>query len=363
MKVIKEGSVRVDLVGGTLDLQPIALILKDVVTINMATTLKAKVELETIEDRNILEIYSADYQKSYQYHSHDFKDDNFYKDGALSAHFFKEMLFVILLCKSLECTQGIKITLSSGAPTGSGLGGSSAMGITLVQAILAFKNQSMNKNSIMEHVRKIEELMLDRGVAGYQDYFPALYGGVLALRPGILEHNVEQYYTEALASFLETHLVLVYSGQTRNSGINNWNVFKNFFDHNESTNLQSTRKGLVEIAKVSFEAYQYLRKKEYSKILTCIAREGKIREKLFPGIMTEEMKKIDATCRERFSSYQGIKVCGAGGGGCFLLVGVTVQEVESLLSQENMKILTLKIDFPLSDESLHGMKSEKVSSV
>ncbi len=46
MKVTKQGSVRVDLVGGTLDLQPIAMILKDVVTINMATQLKAKVVIE-----------------------------------------------------------------------------------------------------------------------------------------------------------------------------------------------------------------------------------------------------------------------------------------------------------------------------
>ena len=37
-----EGSVRVDLLGGTLDLVPINLILPDVVTLNLATSLKAK---------------------------------------------------------------------------------------------------------------------------------------------------------------------------------------------------------------------------------------------------------------------------------------------------------------------------------
>ena len=39
-----EGSVRVDLLGGTLDLNPINLILPNVVTLNLATSLKAKVK-------------------------------------------------------------------------------------------------------------------------------------------------------------------------------------------------------------------------------------------------------------------------------------------------------------------------------
>ena len=292
MKVKKEGSVRVDLVGGTLDLQPIALILKDVVTINMATGLKAKVEMETLLD-NSFKIFSADYNKEYHYVESDFKEENLYHAGSLSSHFFQEMLFIILLCKSFDLTRGVKISLSSGAPTGSGLGGSSAMGITLVEAILAFTGKSMHRSSIVEHVRKIEELMLDRGVAGYQDYYPALYGGILSLTPGITEHKVEQCYTPELANFIEKNIVLVYSGQTRNSGINNWEVFKNFFDKKNEESAQNTRKGLMEIAKIACQAYLAIKAKDYEKLLFLIAEEGKIRERLFPGIMTQEMKLVD----------------------------------------------------------------------
>ncbi len=73
MKIVKEGSVRVDLVGGTLDLEPIALILKNVITINMATGLKAKVELENTADKK-LHIYSSDYQKEYIYGAEELTD-------------------------------------------------------------------------------------------------------------------------------------------------------------------------------------------------------------------------------------------------------------------------------------------------
>ncbi len=222
------------------------------------------------------------------------------------------------------------------------------MGITLVQALLEWTHRLMDQNSIVEHVRKIEELMLDRGVAGYQDYYPALYGGILSLKPGVLIHTVEQCYSQELAIFLENNLVLVYSGQTRNSGINNWEVFKNFFDQKNESAAISTRKGLIEIAQVAHQAYEALRKKDFSKLLSFIAQEGTIREKLFPGIMTQEMKEMDSQCRKSLKNYKGIKVCGAGGGGCFILVGTNSSEVESIVSKAKMQILPLHIDPPLN---------------
>ena len=49
MQTESTGSVRVDLVGGTLDLPPIHLILDETVTLNLATSLKAKVIFESID--------------------------------------------------------------------------------------------------------------------------------------------------------------------------------------------------------------------------------------------------------------------------------------------------------------------------
>jgi D-glycero-alpha-D-manno-heptose-7-phosphate kinase len=361
MKIIKEGSVRVDLVGGTLDLEPIALILKNVVTINMATSLKAKVELESTND-NTLCIYSSDYQKNYIFDAKELCDENFYANGALSSHFFKEMLFVVLICKSFGITQGIKLTLSSGAPAGSGLGGSSAMGVTLSQALLAFKSKAMNKNQIVQHTRKIEELILDRGVAGYQDYYPALYGGILALRPGIEMHKVEQCYSKEAAEFLEKNCVLVYSGLSRNSGINNWEVFKNFFDHkndtNNDSNVLNTRAGLIKIADIAEKAYFALKSNDFHSLLELICSEGQYREKLFPGIVTSEMKSVDLECRKKFPTYKGMKICGAGGGGCFLLLGVSSEQVSKVISSFEMSILPLKISLPLETDP--GLKVKTV---
>ena len=44
-----EGSVRVDLLGGTLDIVPINQVLRNTITLNLATSLKAKVIVEEID--------------------------------------------------------------------------------------------------------------------------------------------------------------------------------------------------------------------------------------------------------------------------------------------------------------------------
>ena len=71
-----QGSVRVDLLGGTLDLIPINLILPNVVTLNVATSLKAKVKITEI-DFDGVEIVSKDYNSTSRFNSAEFTAENF----------------------------------------------------------------------------------------------------------------------------------------------------------------------------------------------------------------------------------------------------------------------------------------------
>ena len=115
MLVTSEGSVRVDLVGGTLDLEPINLILPNVVTLNVATSLKAKVIIEQVESKGI-EIISSDYDKTYFYEKSEMTDKNLYY-----SQYFEEMSFVMQIISLFSISSGLKVILSSGAPAGSGL--------------------------------------------------------------------------------------------------------------------------------------------------------------------------------------------------------------------------------------------------
>ncbi|MCR9203452.1 MAG: hypothetical protein NXH75_02675, partial [Halobacteriovoraceae bacterium] len=223
MRVETVGSVRVDLLGGTLDLNPINLILDNVVTLNLATSLKAKVIIEDSEKDGV-EIESIDYGNKFYFSKKDFTPER------LQGEHFGPMKFVCQILDHLELKNKVKLVLQSGSPAGAGLGGSSAMGVTLYSAIKKFKGESLDRLQAIKEVNSVEARILDAGPAGYQDYYPALFGGVLALSPSPAGIEVEQLYNEDLKNFLEEHLTLVYSGQTRMSGINNWEVYKKFFD-------------------------------------------------------------------------------------------------------------------------------------
>ena len=336
MQVTKSGSVRVDLVGGTLDLEPINLILPNVVTLNCATSLKAEVKLEAYDSEEIV-IVSEDYDKTYEFQLSEMTDENLY-----SSNHFEEMSFVLQVMALFGKDRGIKVTLKSGAPACSGLGGSSAMGITLYRALCELYGKDVETDEAVLQVKGIESRILNKGMAGYQDYYPALLGGVLCLRgdPGKIIN--EQLYSEELSEFLEERLTLVYSGISRNSGINNWDVYKGFFDNDETI-----RNSMKEIAEVSYKAYQAILKKDWPRLLECIAEEGDLRTDLAPGIVPKEVNFVYNTLKANLL-VDGMKMCGAGGGGCFILIHQADKRMEILdrLDSTTMKVLDFSIDKP-----------------
>lgn len=332
---VTSGSVRVDLLGGTLDLNPINLIIPHVVTLNLATSLKAKVALSEI-DFDGLEIVSKDYQSTERFYSKDINEENFHNG------FFGKLSFVVQIFDLFKLHRGLRVELESGSPPGAGLGGSSAMGVTIFHALCKWTKTPLNKIEAIQKVNGLEGRILDSGPAGYQDYYPALFGGVLALvpKPGMIEVN--QMFDPALKSHLEENLTLVYSGDTRLSGINNWEVYKAFFNKESHVRL-----GLNKIAELSHQAYQAMINKKYTELPKLIAEEGAERKKLFPGIMTPSMLKLE---EELKGKIHGIKVCGAGGGGCFLIAhpNENKAQVEAMVRKHSMTLLTFSVEPPLS---------------
>ncbi len=337
MQVTNKGSVRVDLVGGTLDIEPINLIIKNVITLNVATGLKAQVALSKTEFDGI-EIESKDYNKSYMYSSKDLTDDR-----VLYQREFQEMTFVLQILRLFNINSGVKLELSSGAPAGSGLGGSSAMGVTLYRALCNFTGHNYDRHTAVMRVKAVESRILNQGVAGYQDYFPALTGGVLAIKGIEGEIKVEQLYSDELKAVLEKHLTLIYSGQSRASGINNWEVYKGFFDKKPEV-----VQGLNRIAEISYATYEALKARDWDKMLTLISLEGSEREKLFPGITTEKIRNF-TTELKKDGNVLGLKMCGAGGGGCFILIhrGLDPKVIEARVKAHDMEILPFKVESPL----------------
>lgn len=331
------GSVRVDLLGGTLDIPPLHLILPNVVTLNMATSLKAVVRIKEIEQNKIV-INSLDYDSIVEYMPEDMIDENF------QGEFFGPLKFVTFLIHHFNLKGGYEFELSSGSPPGAGLGGSSTMTGTLFKALCELTGKSFDKEHAIKVARGYESIILNKGPAGYQDYYPAMYGGILALLPNVEGVQVEQLYNEDIKETIEDHTTLIYSGELRNSGINNWEVYKGFFD-----GKKHITEGLLEIASLASKAYLSIKNQQYQELLTLIGQEGATRKKLFPGIVSPSMDSLYNELKEELPDIQ-MKVCGAGGGGCFLLIHGksdkgTVQNAVS--KRPSMKILDYHIEPPL----------------
>lgn len=337
MQVTNSGSVRVDLVGGTLDIEPINLIIKNVITLNVATGLKAQVTL-TKTNFDGVEIHSKDYNKTYKYAAADLTEDR-----VVYSREFAEMSFVLQILRLFNVTSGLKLELSSGAPAGSGLGGSSAMGVTLYKALCSFCGEKYDRETAVLRVKSVESRILNQGMAGYQDYWPALTGGVLAIKGIEGRINVEQLYSSELKEVLEAHLTLISSGQSRASGINNWEVYKAFFDKKPEVVA-----GLTRIAEISHDMYGALKARNWDKMLALIAAEGEEREKLFPGITTEKIRRFTTELKVD-GNVLGLKMCGAGGGGCFILVhkGLDREKIAERVRAHGMEILPFHIEPPL----------------
>jgi len=333
-----KGSVRVDLLGGTIDLSPINLILKDVVTLNLATNLKAKIKIENTKENHV-QFISKDYDNELIVSESDFVNNK------ISAEATGAFEFVVRIVALFKTYKNLKITLESGSPPGSGLGGSSAMGVTLYKGMLEHLEKYEAADSIITKVQAVESQILNKGPAGYQDYYPALFGGILALKASVGGIEVEQLYNDDLKNFLEKSLILVDSKEQRLSGINNWEVYKQFFDKDPDT-----IKGLEEIALLASDALKAIKNKNFEQLLELIKKEGEVRTKLFPGIMTDKISKLFKKIK-KLSPESGIKACGAGGGGCFLILcpdtGDDLLEVKDMITAAGMKILPFKVNRPL----------------
>ena len=191
----------------------------------------------------------------------------------------------------------------------------------------------------------IEASTLRCGPIGYQDYYPALYGGIIALRASFDNIITKQLFSLPLKKVLEKNITLVYSNETRNSGINNWEIYKKFFD-----NDSFIKNGLKNISNISLETFKAISNNQFNDILNLIKKEGQERERLFPSISTHNMKNLYKETRQSFPD-SGFKVCGAGGGGCFLIIHQFDQKekIQTIVKSKNMKILNFLIEGPISN--------------
>ncbi|OGW20318.1 MAG: GHMP kinase, partial [Nitrospinae bacterium RIFCSPLOWO2_12_FULL_47_7] len=205
---------RIDLSGGTLDIWPLYLLLDNPPTLNAAIDFYAAVDIKPRSDRAII-VESKDLKIK----------ERFRSLGSLPDSHPLEL--ILRTIKFYRPAGGLELTTDCQAPAGSGIAGSSALNIALNGALNHLSGNPYKKNQLIEIARNIETQVI-RVPAGWQDYFPALYGGVQVVQPGIA--RVETKKIPIDLAELSQRFVLCYTGKPRQSGINNWEVMKAALD-------------------------------------------------------------------------------------------------------------------------------------
>jgi D-glycero-alpha-D-manno-heptose-7-phosphate kinase len=290
-KVTVRAPVRADLAGGTLDLWPLYLFHPGSRTVNVAISHFAESEVTDSGD-GAIEIHLTDQQYRQRYDS------------------LQEMAAdpkAALLHRILEHFKlsGISIVTRTDAPRGSGLGGSSALAVTLVRALSEIAQRPVEGEDLIFLVRDLETRLL--GVpAGIQDYYPPVYGGLGSLH--LIPGKPARHTISTPLQTLGAHMLLHYTGVAHFSGTNNWELYKRHLD-----GKKKVRHGLEKIASAALEMEHALEAGQFEQAGTALRSEWEARKAMIDGISTPEIEAaIDAATAA--GAWAG-KVCGAGGGG------------------------------------------------
>jgi D-glycero-alpha-D-manno-heptose-7-phosphate kinase len=295
MQIVSRAPTRIDLAGGTLDLWPLYLLHEEALTINVAIDIYTSARIMPLAEKRI-ELISKDQKSSV-------KAEDLHSLGS------SNLPLLARLVQFFKPAQGFILETNSMAPAGSGLGGSSALAIAVAGALNQFTQRGFSKEELVGIARDTEAQVL--GIpTGEQDYYAAMYGGLHAWRFGV--GSVKHETFDVPPAEIEKRLLLYYSGVPRNSGINNWQVFKNRIDQDANT-IQCLQKIRDESSRLN----ESLLRKDWNTFHNAISEEWQARKRLVPTITTPEIEEIMEVTGH--NGAFGGKVCGAGGGGCLFV--------------------------------------------
>ena len=322
MQVHASAPTRVDLAGGTLDIWPLYLLHENAQTLNAAITIRAECRLTPSADGRLRII----------------AEDTGARVEAACWSELEETAGSRLVVRILRFFRaaGLTVATRSAAPVGAGLAGSSALNIALCAALARWQDRRLAGESLIDLALNLEAQVLGVPTGG-QDYRPATYGGIAALEMG--PHGVSRAPLDVDNEALASRMVLAYTEQSRDSGINNWEVTKRRIDGDP---LVASL--FDDIRDVALGLRQALETARWDDVARHVALEWDLRKRLAPGVTTAVLEELIRCGRQ--AGAQAAKVCGAGGGGCLLFLAPPdrAATVRGALAEAGARVLDCRID-------------------
>ena len=312
-KIHSRAPTRIDLAGGTVDIWPIYLFLKNPTTINLGIDLYAETTLEDHSD-GLIVLRSGDQGAELKFSWSEM--DGITPPASLELHykFLRHFLALKKKAGTFDAKNGLTFSTTAKSPAGAGLGGSSTLSISMIGALATWAlgkfDTALEGEKMIELARDVETTVI-QVPAGLQDYYGAMFGGLQSLQWRAGAH-ARKWLNPDILDGLEKRLLLFYSGQSRNSGINNWALFKSFIDKQGPVRDQFSS-----IATATEKLEAALIEQDWNSVGAAIHEEWSVRKNLAPGISTADMNKAFDLAHEAGATAG--KICGAGGGGCFFV--------------------------------------------
>jgi len=315
---------RVDLAGGTLDIWPLYLFHSGAVTVNFAVNVLTRCRIAPLSG-NRIELKSLDTGKSDTFRS---------IDELCGAKKFAHPLAAQLV-RFFAPAGGFSLETHSESPAGAGISGSSALMVATTAALARFTGRELTLEDIRVVAQNVEAQLI-RVPTGCQDYYPALYGGVSAIH--LEADGIHRQAVPVASEEIDSRCVLAYTGAPRQSGINNWKVFKAHIDGDKKV-----FRNFEQIAAIARALHEALSNGDWNEVAALLRQEWKLRKTNAPRISTPLIEKLIRVATK--NGARAAKVCGAGGGGCVVFLGEpeAKQRIENAIRDSGGVILPCQV--------------------
>lgn len=338
--VVATAPCRADLAGATLDLWPLYLFHPGAITLNFALSIMTTCRI-TPKAGDTIRLRSTDTNR----------DETYPNFEALCATDRHQHTLAAKLVKYFAPEGGFELETTSESPAGAGIAGSSALMIATTSALARFTGRKIEKENIRQIAQNIEAQIINVPT-GCQDYYPALYGGASAVRL-----DVDGIHRESLpvsAADIEKRFLIIYTGAPRQSGINNWEVFKAHIDGDKKV-----VRNFEQISQIAQCMHRAIVKADWDEVANLLQQEWKLRRSNYKGISTPLIDKLMQVAQR--NGGRAAKVCGAGGGGCviFMVNEDAKQRVADALQKAGAQLLPYRV----AEEGVVVSATKKSSAV
>lgn len=295
MIIESSAPTRVDLAGGTIDIPPLFLFHEGACTVNFAIDLMAKCRIETRTD-GVICLQSIDRGLRFETpleNIHELKNEPRLELLSKLVYFFQPQV-------------GFNMITESEAPAGAGLAGSSTLNIACIGALNKLVGDRYPEDKFIPIAAAVECQVI-KVPTGYQDYYSAQYGGVSCIHFGPAGMHREELSVDIKT--LEDRTVVIYTGEPRASGTNNWDITKRHIDGDPE--LFDIFEGIRDTA---LKLRSSLVDGDWTKSGEILRLGYPQRKRLSPHISTPHMDHLIEVAES--NGAIATKVCGAGGGGC-----------------------------------------------